>query len=114
MVKATASLAYTHECLINIQSIILLSVSQYNSNLKVGTTTVLASGQAGAIRTSNIIFDTSFSKMPSISVAIYNEYPGVFQATISKVTKLGFSLYLETIKETSEQSVLVHWIASAK
>lgn len=32
MVKATASLAYTHECLINIQSIILLSVSQYNSN----------------------------------------------------------------------------------
>lgn len=33
MVKATASLAYTHECLINIQSIILLSVSQYNSNL---------------------------------------------------------------------------------
>ncbi|MCI7357161.1 MAG: H-type lectin domain-containing protein [Parabacteroides sp.] len=85
-----------------------------SSNLKVGTTTVLASGQAGAIRTSNIIFDTSFSKMPSISVAIYNEYPSVFQATISKVTKLGFSLYLETIKETSEQSVLVHWIASAK
>ncbi|SEU22865.1 H-type lectin domain-containing protein [Enterocloster clostridioformis] len=90
------------------------SISTLNSNLKVGTTTVLASGQAGAIRTSNIIFDTSFSKMPSISVAIYNEYPSVFQATISKVTKLGFSLYLETIKETSEQSVLVHWIASAK
>lgn len=90
------------------------AVNNLNSNLKVGTTTVLASGQAGAIRTSNIIFDTSFSKMPSISVAIYNEYPSVFQATISKVTKLGFSLYLETIKETSEQSVLVHWIASAK
>lgn len=90
------------------------NIATINSNLKVGTTTVLASGQAGAIRTSNIIFDTSFSKMPSISVAIYNEYPSVFQATISKVTKLGFSLYLETIKETSEQSVLVHWIASAK
>lgn len=90
------------------------AANNLNSNLKVGTTTVLASGQAGAIRTSNIIFDTSFSKMPSISVAIYNEYPSVFQATISKVTKLGFSLYLETIKETSEQSVLVHWIASAK
>lgn len=52
--------------------------------------------------------------MPSISVAIYNEYPSVFQATISKVTKSGFSLYLETLKETSEQSVLVHWIAAAK
>lgn len=90
------------------------AANNLSSNLKVGTTTVLASGQAGAIRTSNIIFDTSFSKMPSISVAIYNEYPSVFQATISKVTKLGFSLYLETIKETSEQSVLVHWIASAK
>lgn len=85
-----------------------------DSNLKVGTTTVLAAGQAGAIRISNIIFDTSFSKMPSISVAIYNEYPSVFQATISKVTKSGFSLYLETLKETSEQSVLVHWIAAAK
>nr|DAO27637.1 MAG TPA: H-type lectin domain [Caudoviricetes sp.] len=90
------------------------AANNLNSNLKVGTTTVLVSGQAGAIRTSNIIFDTSFSKMPSISVAIYNEYPSVFQATISKVTKLGFSLYLETIRETSEQSVLVHWIASAK
>lgn len=43
MVKATASLAYTHECLINIQSIILLSVSQYNSNLaSIGTGTQLA------------------------------------------------------------------------
>lgn len=42
MVKATASLAYTHECLINIQSIILLSVSQYNSNLELesGVTTI--------------------------------------------------------------------------
>ena len=89
-------------------------IATANSNLKVGTTTVLAAGQAGAIRISNIIFDTSFSKMPSISVAIYNEYPSVFQATISKVTKSGFSLYLETLKETSEQSVLVHWIAAAK
>lgn len=95
-------------------SVVLLSIFMLNSNLKVGTTTVLAAGQAGAIRISNIIFDTSFSKMPSISVAIYNEYPSVFQATISKVTKSGFSLYLETLKETSEQSVLVHWIAAAK
>ena len=80
----------------------------------MGTTIVLVTGQVGTIRTSNIVFDTSFSKIPSISVAIYNEYPGVFLATISKVTKSGFSLYLETLKETQEQNVLVHWIAAVK
>lgn len=50
MVKATASLAYTHECLINIQSIILLSVSQYNSNLELelGAATINADWAIGS------------------------------------------------------------------
>ena len=50
MVKATASLAYTHECLINIQSIILLSVSQYNSNLefKTGQATINSDRATGS------------------------------------------------------------------
>ena len=40
--------------------------------------------------------------------------PSLIFLLVSIYGKLGFSLYLETIKETSEQSVLVHWIASAK
>lgn len=76
MVKATASLAYTHECLINIQSIILLSVSQYNSNLNDGkywrayTTTFAFGREIPAGKDMTFDLNISFPARPSVLVII--------------------------------------------
>ena len=89
MVKATASLAYTHECLINIQSIILLSVSQYNSNLASKIAVVTYSKSNIPI----VAGDDFFANIPvSIETSAYRwVFPILFDIVGDNSTKININ-----------------------